>query len=45
MTLGMPVFPPPHAVALNIEILPLGQVALCDQRATSRNDRPASRPG
>jgi hypothetical protein len=45
LTLGMPVFPPPDAVMLKLEFLPIGQIALCDQRELSRSDRPATRPG
>lgn len=45
LTLGMPVFPPPRAVVLDLEFLPIGRIALHDQRELSRSDRPASRPG
>ena len=45
LTLGMPVFPPPCAVVLDLEFLPIGRIALHDHRELSRTDRPASRPG
>ncbi len=45
MTLGMPVFPPPRAVSLEIEFQPIGQISLSNVRDISRSDRPATRPG
>lgn len=45
MTLSVPVFPPPPRVAIELELLPRGEVLLADVHAPTRNDLPDARPG